>query len=94
MKAFLVTYDLANDRLRDKVARRLQRDGCRVQESVFEVFVKTDAAFDAITRDLQAILGTTIEGQVRWYGLNQDGFARSGALGTATPGMPPAVVLR
>lgn len=94
MKAFLVAYDLADTTLRRRVAVRLQRDGRRVQESVFEVYVKTDAGFERLRRDLQALLGTEVEGQVRWYGLNQDGFARAGAIGGEAPAMPAAVVVR
>ena len=94
MKAFLVAYDITEDSLRDKVSRRLLRDGCRVQESVFEIFVKTDAAFDAIVRDLRALMANTSGGQIRWYGLNRDGLARSGALGIAAPSMPAALVVR
>ena len=94
MKGFLIAYDLSDDRLRQKVSRRLERDGMRVQESVFEVFVKTDAAFERLRRDLEKLLGDPIAGQLRWYGLNQDGLARAGALGTEPPAMPPAVIVR
>ena len=94
MKAFLVAYDLSDDALRAKVARRLLRDGRRVQESVFEVFLKTDSAFDRLCRDLGKLLPADKGGEVRWYGLNQDGFARAGALGSEPPAMPAAVVVR
>ena len=94
MKGFVIAYDLSDDRLRQKVSRRLQRDGMRVQESVFEVFVKTDAAFERLRRDLEKLLGKPIDGQVRWYGLNLDAMARAGALGAAAPAMPPAVIVR
>lgn len=36
MTSYLISYDIGDDRLREKVAALLQREGCtRIQKSVF-----------------------------------------------------------
>lgn len=45
MRTWVLVYDIWDDRLRQCVAKRVARDGERVQESVFEVVARTDAGF-------------------------------------------------
>ncbi|WP_257386168.1 CRISPR-associated endonuclease Cas2 [Tahibacter caeni] len=93
MKFYLITYDIAEDRAREQVARRLLRDGRRVQESVFEIAVRSDAAFSRLEQDLHALCRSPFSGQIRWYGLNCDAFAVAGAIGAPAPCPPAAVVV-
>lgn len=93
MKLFLVTYDIADDAVRDRVARRLLREGRRVQESVFEIVVRNDAAFARLTQDLARLCVAPFTGQIRWYGLNRDTFASAGAIGAEPPSLPMSVVV-
>lgn len=93
MKTWVVAYDIADDRIRYRVARRLLREGLRVQESVFEVVAKRDADFSRLEADLRQLCREAKDAQVRWYGLNLDGYARSGAIGTPPPALPPAVLV-
>jgi CRISPR-associated endonuclease Cas2 len=92
MQAAIVIYDISDDRVRQRVATRLLKDGNRVQESAFEVFFKTQAARERLERDLHKLLRKG-SGQIRWYGLNQDALAKSGAIGSAAPALPPSVTL-
>lgn len=93
MKLFLIAYDIADDAIRDKVARRLLREGKRVQESVFEIVVRNDAAFARLTRDLCKLCPAPFAGQIRWYGLNRDAYAVAGAIGVEAPSLPASVVV-
>jgi CRISPR-associated endonuclease Cas2 len=90
MQAALVIYDISDDKVRLRIANRLLKDGNRVQESAFEVFFKTPSARDNLERDLHRLLRKG-SGQIRWYGINQDSLAQSGAIGSAKPEMPPSV---
>lgn len=93
MKLFLVTYDISDDAIRDRVARRLLREGRRVQESVFEIVVRNDTAFARLTQDLARLCVAPFAGQIRWYGLNRDAFACAGAIGAEPPMLPASVVV-
>ena len=92
MKACIVIYDISCDKIRLRVANRLLKDGERVQESAFEVFFKTDAARLRLERDLAKLMHQQ-NGNVRWYGLNQDALALSGAIGSAVPAFPPSLIV-
>ncbi len=93
MRTWVLVYDIADDRLRQRVATRVARDGVRVQESVFEVVARSDAGFQRLLRDLRALLDGSTDAQVRWYGMNLDGYTRSGAIGSPPPTPPPAVII-
>lgn len=42
MRLYLVCYDIADDRIRDRIAGLLEGYGERVQRSVFEVWLRSD----------------------------------------------------
>lgn len=67
MAVYLVCYDISDDRLRDEVSRVLEAYGNRVQRSVFEVALRGEAAREALSAELRAVLGETPE--VRFYRL-------------------------
>ncbi|MCO6487866.1 MAG: CRISPR-associated endonuclease Cas2 [Phaeodactylibacter sp.] len=61
MTSYIISYDIAADRLRDKVAALLQREGCtRVQKSVF--FAPKFAIKEL--RALQAALHALVNGKL------------------------------
>lgn len=45
MRTWVLVYDISDDRIGQRVAKRVARDGVRVQASVFEVVARTDAGF-------------------------------------------------
>jgi CRISPR-associated protein Cas2 len=62
---YLICYDIADDRRRNRVAHLLEGYGMRVQKSVFEC-VLNDHQFEMVQRQLQRYL-KPIEDQVRFY---------------------------
>lgn len=54
----VVAYDIEQDRIRDRLARYLERRGRRIQQSVFIIRIK-DSEFKGFLRDIDRItLGT------------------------------------
>ena len=65
---WVVSYDVSDDRIRQRIARALEGMGQRVQGSVFECrFDESDLA-SAVDR-LRSELGTDGNGNVRFYRL-------------------------
>jgi len=64
---YVLTYDIANDRRRLKIARLLERYGERVQYSVFEMWL-TPEEWQKIHRQLQRLLEES-EDSLRVYRL-------------------------
>lgn len=91
MLIYLLCYDLEDDALRDRAARLLLGYGQRVQRSVYELWFRTPAQFDA----LQAKLGKLLPkgANLRWYRLTVAGMADSGSLDRQPPKPPPAAVI-
>lgn len=78
---WVVCYDIANDRRRNKVSKALEGFGRRVQKSVFECELN-----EARLTRLEAILGRIInvqEDQIRFYPLNEADIKRVRLLGNA-----------
>ncbi|MCK6574734.1 CRISPR-associated endonuclease Cas2 [Myxococcota bacterium] len=57
---WLIAYDIVVDRRRARVARRLQREGDRIQKSVF-IARLTPARFDALVDDLADLIDARID---------------------------------
>jgi len=91
MLIYLICYDLEDDRLRDRAAKHLLRHGQRVQESVYEVWLRTPAQFMRFQRELVQILPKSAK--LRWYRLTDAGLADSGAADGNTPRKPPAALI-
>jgi CRISPR-associated protein Cas2 len=62
---WLICYDIADDRRRDRVVSWLKRFGHRVQESVFEVDAVTELDFQRLWSGLSN--RTTIDDSLRAY---------------------------
>jgi len=71
---YLVTYDIENDRVRDRVATLLEGTGWRVQKSVFECMVDADG-LERLTRGLTRELERGPGGNVRSVAPLRDGLS-------------------
>ena len=67
MKVYIVCYDISDDDTRLQVSKTLGKYGDRVQKSVFEVRLRSDAELLQLRRELEAIVGDDPE--VRMYRL-------------------------
>ena len=77
---FVFCYDIADNRVRRRVAAMLEQHGTRVQDSVFEVHATAPLA----QKLMQALQRLRMAGDsLRMYCLTQDGRARSLAAGGA-----------
>jgi CRISPR-associated endonuclease Cas2 len=64
---WVVTYDVADDVVRGRIATALARHGQRVQESVFECVLPDGRALDLLLRRIGEHLTGDPKGQVRIY---------------------------
>lgn len=65
--AWLVCFDIENDRVRNRVGRELLKSGWRVQESVFEIMVDSAGELERLQKRLRHILDG--ETELRFYRL-------------------------
>lgn len=83
----LVVYDIADNRRRNKLAKFLEGQGRRVQESVFECF----GTLDEMQRLHRQVLHRTHpdEDNVRFYWIPAGAMAKALTIGSAPPAPPP-----
>lgn len=79
------SYDVSSDRRRRRVARLLEDEATRVQQSVFEARM-TRAKAAAISQRVAAELGDG--DSLRVYSIGADGFRRSRVYGAGAPFEP------
>lgn len=91
MHGYAICYDLSDDRVRDRAARRLLRHGLRVQESVYEVWFRAPSEFEQLLRELRALLPPAAS--LRWYRLTENALQDSGSLDANPPRRPPVAVI-
>lgn len=91
MLIYILCYDLEDDTLRNRAARLLLSSGQRVQESVYELWFRTPAQFEALLAKLRKLLPKGAN--VRWYRLTVAGMADSGSLDPKPPSPPPVAVI-
>jgi CRISPR-associated protein Cas2 len=88
MKVYLVCYDISDDDLRDDVSKILGEYGDRVQRSVFEVALGSEADLLALRQRLSEAMQDNIE--VRFYRIcercREESHTLSGEPVTAFPG--------
>jgi len=89
--AYLVCFDLSDDRVRTRVGRELLKFGCRVQESVFEIMLDSTAELERLQRRLKEILDGEME--LRFYRLCLDCRKQSRRIDGAALAEFPAVVI-
>lgn len=89
--AYLVCFDLSDDRVRTRVGKELLKFGWRVQESVFEVALDSAAEFDQLQRRISSVLDG--ETEVRFYRLCLNCRKESRRIDGAALAEFPAVVI-
>jgi CRISPR-associated protein Cas2 len=77
---WVITYDIADDRLRTRVADCLGTIGWRVQESVFECTFDSEA-LPEVTATLQRMLGEAEGANLRIYRICRDCLAVAVGIG-------------
>lgn len=65
---YLISYDMSNDRLRNKVAKELSNYGKRVQYSVFECPI-SQKQLDKLYQELAKLMAGEEEGSIRIYSI-------------------------
>lgn len=91
MDAYLISYDIPDNKRRTKVANALEDYGQRVQFSVFEVWLDSSTKRE-LTQRLQRVIDEE-EDSVRFYWLCAQCQRRVMVLGSGTPPQPPDVVI-
>ncbi len=91
MEVYVVCFDISDDRIRQRVGKRLLRHGERVQKSVFEISVKDAAELEEIRGALRGIAEE--EENIRFYRLCAACRGASSALDGERVGWFPAVVI-
>lgn len=92
MPCYVACFDIADDRTRDRVAKRLLGVGDRVQKSVFEIRVDSLGALNALATDLRGLLEA--EDDLRFYRLCLDcRKASCDARGAPIATFPATVIL-
>jgi len=91
MDAYLISYDIPDNKRRTKVANALEDYGQRVQFSVFEVWLDHNTKRE-LTQRLKRVINEE-EDSVRFYWLCAQCQRRVMVLGNGTPPQPPDVVI-
>lgn len=92
MMAFVVCYDIEDDRERLRVARCLETYGERVQYSVFEVHLRNAGELNRLQVALKAIVGDNSP-DIRFYRLTVDALAGSCCLNGDPVAVKPAFII-
>jgi len=89
----VVSYDIANDKRRNKIARTMEDYGTRVQYSVFEVNLKPSQV-DKMRADLVKIVDEKVD-SIRFYRLCQACYRQIQVLGVgqAAEAPPEALII-
>ncbi|WP_077732695.1 CRISPR-associated endonuclease Cas2 [Methylocaldum sp. 14B] len=92
MSFYLVCYDIADERIRERAADILLRYGERVQESVYEVWLRDGRTLAELRDELSEVLGE--ERQLRFYRLCGRCRRDSESLdGLPVASLPAAIIL-
>ncbi len=91
MEVYVVCFDISDDRIRDRLGKRLLRYGDRVQKSVFEVGVKNNTELEEMRRELRKIAQD--DDNIRFYRLCANCRSASNALDSERVAHFPAVIV-
>lgn len=83
---YVISYDLSNNRLRNKIAKELKNYGQRVQYSVFECRI-SKKQMEQLYEKLVPIMQKEQEGNIRIYQLCANCEARIKTIGVKNAGM-------
>lgn len=81
---YLVSYDIASDRIRRKVSKVLENYGRRIQYSVFECDVD-EKTYQKMYAEVLEETGNLSDGSVRFYYLCKSCAPKMRMIGIATP---------
>jgi len=81
-EVYLVSYDIASNKIRNKVAKNLLNYGKRVQYSVFECDIDAQRC-EKLYKELEKITGGTEDGNIRFYYINSADKGRHKVIGNA-----------
>lgn len=81
---YLVSYDIASDRVRRKVSKALENYGRRIQYSVFECDVD-EKTFQQMYAEVLKETGELTDGSVRFYYLCKSCASKMRMTGIAAP---------
>ena len=65
-RMYLISYDISDNRCRNKIAKKMEGYGKRVQYSVFECFL-TKALYTRLLEELADLMRDQPEGSIRVY---------------------------
>lgn len=88
---YVLAYDIANDRRRAKIARALEAQAERVQESVFEAYLTQNELEKLLRKSLKWM--KLEEDSLRIYPLCQACRGKARAVGAGRVTEPPGVVI-
>jgi len=91
MTALLVTYDIADSRRLQRIARLMARYGIRVQKSVFECNL-TPARLNELRRNIDQTL-VRDEDQIRFYRVPDQVIRNQEVVGRSGERMPESLVV-
>lgn len=78
---YVISYDISNDKLRGKVAKKLEGYGRRIQYSVFECEIKKKAFRKLYAELLTLMTGQEEEGSIRVYTLCESCRQKAATIG-------------
>ena len=80
MGSYVVTYDISDNRIRQKVGDALGAYGRRVNYSVFEIELKSKSQISALEDELLSLINPKID-SLRFYSVCANCMQRSWSLG-------------
>jgi len=89
--AYVVCFDISDDKVRNRIGRELMKYGCRVQESVFEILLDSGPELETLRNSLRNILDG--ESELRFYRLCLNCRKESRRIDGAQLAAFPAVVI-
>ncbi len=78
---YIITYDITNDKIRNKIAGILEDYGVRVQYSVFECWLENDEKLNLLIKNLEETLDSNENGNIRIYTSCKDCFEKTIGIG-------------
>lgn len=80
---YLVSYDIEDNKIRNKIAKQLENYGYRVQYSVFECRI-TQKRFHELYEKLATLMEEEIGGNIRFYHICENCSKKIVTMGIAT----------
>lgn len=82
-RMYLISYDIASNRIRRRIAKILADYGRRIQYSVFECDIDA-RRYKALYRELSKETANMKDGNIRFYLLSEDAYQKTVTIGNAS----------